>query len=534
MANKPVHVNEYVKDDGTYVREHYRGLPSSGGGDGILEGETPAQTSGEDIPFKLRPAEETSAQTLFGGVAENAEMTFDPVVEAVMQSLYNLIFEAGFQPENQADKKNTAFQTSGLTQAAKSIGAETGNIVAKSLNATSDALNTAELIRKYHEVMPSGALTGFEPQLDDAVLRMIEAQEEAEKSAQSTLQKLISTKDKTEYANLYHTYQQQREQNRLTKPLVTGIEYSVRNRNYEDTVTHLKEYQNMQKSNLENWTRLPAFVTPNLYDTVESKDLQKVIQEVLMLTFNNVNWSINNHQVTNKTMALKAMLDGFKVAQKENPLFKTIFESILRGGLHEHPYIQKIGITKRMNRYGKENAYDANELWKAAAYNFKQSDAYIKQNGYLLESTSYLEPDVRDFVRNKLEQQLGRREAKGILFKPDSTLSQAVTQSVELENFIKGNIPKLLSGHSINSSVYLGSTTNLKLALGHVDIYNARIDMDGNFRALIIDTYDFNKADPDWRVEIAQNVQRNGLITNFYTINIIVIPYTALEKIMRR
>ena len=64
--------------------------------------------------------------------------------------------------------------------------------------------------------------------------------------------------------------------------------------------------------------------------------------------------------------------------------------------------------------------------------------------------------------------------------------------------------------------------------------YNARIDRDGNFRALIIDTYDFNKADPDWRVEIAQNVQRNGLITNFYTMNIIVIPYTALEKIMRR
>ena len=505
MANKPVHVNEYVKDDGTYVREHYRGLPSSGGGDWILEGETPAQTSGEDIPFKLRPAEETSAQTLFGGVAENAEMTFDPVVEAVMQSLYNLIFEAGFQPENQADKKNTAFQPSGLAQSAKSIGTETGNFVAKSLNATSDALNTVELIRKYHEVMPSNALTGFEPQLDDAVLRMAEAQEEAEKSAQSTLQKLISTKDKTEYANLYHTYQQQRAQNRLTKPLVTGIEYSVRNRNYEDTVTNLKKYQNMQSK------ILAAFIESQSYL--------------------NVGFNINHKSLAVLNTLLQIIIDDREKMKLQKQPAKQIQDIALkllaRTEGHNRPFLEKIAITATMEFYGKNDAYDANELWKAAAYNFKQSDAYIKKNGYLLESTSYLEPDVRDFVRNKLEQQLGRREAKGILFKPDSTLSQAVTQSVELENFIKENIPKLLSGHSINSSLYLGSTTNLKLALGHVDIYNARIDRDGNFRALIIDTYDFNEKE-DVKVETARNIQEYGLITNFYTINIIVVPKSQL------
>ena len=483
MANKPVHVNEYVKDDGTYVREHYRGLPSSGGGDWILEGETLAQTSGEDIPFKLRPAEETSAQTLFGGVAENAEMTFDPVVEAVMQSLYNLIFEAGFQPENQADKKNTEFQHSGLAQSAKSIGTETGNIVAKSLNATSDALNTVELIRKYHEVIPSNALTGFEPQLDDAVLRMAEAQEEAEKSAQSTLQKLISTKDKTEYANLYHTYQQQREQNRLTKPLVTGIEYSVRNRNYEDMADFLIK----------------------LIDTQKEMLLKHPYTFMLGATT-----QLNKYAVAGITKGKRIRLDKRTV-------------------LHDFPEDEKRLISLGIKIEAiKEKAYDANELWKAAAYDFKQSDEYIKQNGYLLNSTSALPQDMRNFVRNKLEQQIGRREAKGILFKPDSTLSQDIVHGTELKSFVRKNLQKLLNHQIVNGSAYFGSTTNLKLALGHADIYNAQIDAEGNFRAFVIDTYDFNKDDDNWAVEWAHNVQENGLITNFYTINTIVIPKEEL------
>ncbi len=72
----------------------------------------------------------------------------------------------------------------------------------------------------------------------------------------------------------------------------------------------------------------------------------------------------------------------------------------------------------------------------------------------------------------------------------------------------------------------------MALSLGHVDIYNAHIDENGNFRALVIDTYDFNEGDPDYRVEIARNVQRHGLITNFYTINIIYIPREELNQLI--
>lgn len=110
------------------------------------------------------------------------------------------------------------------------------------------------------------------------------------------------------------------------------------------------------------------------------------------------------------------------------------------------------------------------------------------------------------------------------MFKPDSTLSQAVVKSPELKTFIQKNKESLQNGQIVNGSTSFSSTKNLSLALGNADIYNAYIDEAGNFRAYIIDTYDFNKNDPRWYVEIAYNVQQNKLITNFYTINVIFIP----------
>ena len=116
------------------------------------------------------------------------------------------------------------------------------------------------------------------------------------------------------------------------------------------------------------------------------------------------------------------------------------------------------------------------------------------------------------------------------MFKPDSTLSQAVVKSPELKTFIQKNKESLQNGQIVNGSTSFSSTKNLSLALGNADIYNAYIDEAGNFRAYVIDTYDFNKNDPRWTVEWAYNVQENGLITNFYTVNTILIPREQLYE----
>ena len=197
----------------------------------------------------------------------------------------------------------------------------------------------------------------------------------------------------------------------------------------------------------------------------------------------------------------------------------------------EDPEFQKWAIAGGMKiKRIKDNCYDADELWKASAYNFRQSAEYISQNGYLLNSTSALPPDLQKFVRRKVKEQLGVNDAKGIMFKPDSTLSQAIVSGTELKKFVRKNLQKLQNHEVVNGSTRFGSTDNLAYALGNADIYNAYIDSDGNFRAFVIDTYDFNKNDPNWMVEWAYNVQENGLITNFYTVNTILIPREQLYE----
>lgn len=159
-----------------------------------------------------------------------------------------------------------------------------------------------------------------------------------------------------------------------------------------------------------------------------------------------------------------------------------------------------------------------------SAYDFQLSGNYIAQNGYLLESVSDLSPQFRSIVSKKLKQQIGRGDSKGLLLRPDSTLSKEIAHSPEIKEFIKENKNALLVGEVVSGSKCFASNDNLALSLGNADILNTYINKNGDIVSIVFDTYDFNPDDPRWEVEWAYNVQKHGLLTNFYTLNIIVIP----------
>lgn len=420
MTKKIVHVNEYVKDDGTYVREHYRGLPS--GAENYLSENTPDE----------------AVQTLYGGISEDVQ------------------FEKQAAPE----------------QLIPPAGSQIGEIMARTLFAAADVLDSSGQIQEQN--FTNGIITGFEPPVNDTLLRLLEAQEEADKQEAETLKKLVTTKNQTEYKNLYRTYQQQKSQNREAKTAIAKIQHVVESQN--------KEIR-QQRLNTENYM---------LQCAINMKNISELTKNI----FN-----------------------------EKKQIIQRDFNTFIKNDAHKYPKLEKYIVNFGMwEQSTVENAYDAKELWKAAAYNFQQSAEYIKKNGYLLNSTSALTPALQKFVRRKVKEQLGVNDAKGIMFKPDSTLSQAVVKSPELKTFIQKNKESLQNGQIVNGSTSFSSTKNLSLALGNADIYNAYIDEAGNFRAYVIDTYDFNKNDPRWYVEIAYNVQQNKLITNFYTINVIFIP----------
>ena len=387
MTKKIVHVNEYVKDDGTYVREHYRGLPS--GAENYLSENTPDE----------------AVQTLHGGISEDVQ------------------FEKQAAPE----------------QAIQEAGWQIGEIIAKAILATADAPYASAEMPGQNNF--EGSLTGFEPAINDTLLRLLEAQEEADKQEAETLKKLVTTKNQTEYKNLYRTYQQQKAQNKETKTAIAKIQHVVENNQKNKILTKTKEIIHTQNEILRS---KPATFLQGIAGLIPEYILE------------------------NRTTGRKITLDK-------------------RTGLHDFPEIEKRSINYGMKiyRYAKD-CYDADELWKAAAYNFQQSEAYISKNGYLLNSTSALTPDLQRFVRKKVKEQLGVNDAKGIIFKPDSTLSQAIVSGTELKSFVRKNLQKLKNHEVVNGSATFNSSENLALALGNADIYNAYIDEAGNFRAYVI------------------------------------------------
>lgn len=66
--------------------------------------------------------------------------------------------------------------------------------------------------------------------------------------------------------------------------------------------------------------------------------------------------------------------------------------------------------------------------------------------------------------------------------------------------------------------------SNLKNALHNVDVIDTYVDSMGNLHTKILDTYDFNPNETDWKVKTARELQEKKKIQTYYTIIEIMIP----------
>jgi hypothetical protein len=87
------------------------------------------------------------------------------------------------------------------------------------------------------------------------------------------------------------------------------------------------------------------------------------------------------------------------------------------------------------------------------------------------------------------------------------------------------NADKIINGKIVNSSAYFDKKIDLKLSIGHADVIYIHIDKNKNLNLIVLDTYDFNKNDPDWKVRIARQVEESGIIREYYTLILVQIPF---------
>ncbi|MDR1167746.1 MAG: hypothetical protein LBK53_02500 [Heliobacteriaceae bacterium] len=332
------------------------------------------------------------------------------------------------------------------------------------------------------------ALSKIKPQINNSIQSLHQIQNQAKANLDNTLKSLANAKGQ-EYSQIYKSYTNQKKSYEKADRLIQLMEYATENNDYQMVINELKNYQ----SNFEQ------VVAQNMVENPLSIQQQPV--------------NMNQAPVHSPYM---------------NPNIQSNVAT---------PILQKGVIDVGMGGYNairRNNLNDAKELWKMASHDFSQSASYTAQNGQVIQSVFQLpSPELRQIVQTKLQQQLGVDDAMGVIFSPDSNLSKAIANSAEFKTHIQENIPELAKGEIIrDSSTYFESDKNLKLALGHADILYTTITPEGDLYALVLDTYDFNADDPDWKVRVARAVQDAGMIRNYYTLFVLFVPNRILEQLL--
>lgn len=470
MENKLVHVNSYTKDDGTHVKEHYRGRVHSGNVQEPREERDP-MTDCTRVPGD---SQNPIGDCMSDKTNDPFAIMYSKLKQGANQQNFipqkgltnNLVLEGGVSTTvgGGFDFSNIGSALISAAMIAVSVGVEAAKIAAKMKNANQNEI-------KY-----------LKPQMNNHIEKIKETQKISDYVEKMNLEKLVETKDKEEYANLYKTFTQQKELNAKNKQTISRIEYAAQNDDYETLINVLNTY------------------TSN-YDEVVSRNKRE--------------------RPTNLGVQYGT---AFK---NSAPVPTPYINENVPASVKITPLLKKGGIDFGMEYYNvKEDLAEAKELWKASSHDFNQSKEYVQKNGNLIFSISELPSNqLQNIVSTKLQQQLKVKDALGIIFKPESSLSIKLQNSLEMKKHFLKFAPQLLEGEIIPlSSTLFESTFDLAKTFGHADILFTYIDKNKNLTSLVLDTYDFNASDTDWKVQQAHEVQAAGYLRNFYTINIVKVP----------
>lgn len=303
------------------------------------------------------------------------------------------------------------------------IWAAIGTIAVVAVKVGVEAVKVAAELSKAAKTSNSNKITELKPQLNNQIVKIKETQKLSDSLEKMNVEKLTNTKNQEEYSNLYKTLLRQKQFNEKNKQAVARIEYAAQNNDYETVVDELNSFQNNYKE-ISSANSASSPMPSPYFNSQTSPD-----------------WTTEARE--------QAVKD---------------FEQFKRTGLHNHPDFEKRVINGGMYFYSyKDHIHDAKELWKVAAYNFERSGEYIQKNGYKVNSTSELTPELKSFVSNKLQAQIGVPDSKGIIFKPDSTLSKAIIDSTEFQRFVQKNVTKMLSGQVVNGSINFDVTKSITM-----------------------------------------------------------------------
>ena len=181
-------------------------------------------------------------------------------------------------------------------------------------------------------------------------------------------------------------------------------------------------------------------------------------------------------------------------------------------------------VVDRLVAVGSFSAKDAAALWVLASSKFKRGLEYINKNGKMVNKVSDLKNEnLQKEVRNKLKEQINKKESRGVHFKSSSSISQSIANSNEFKQIIKSHIEELVFNKKRidKISAFFNEPLNNFAAIHGCDILNVYVK-NGILYATVLDTVDYNPN--QWWVRYPRDLQEAGAIENYYVVIDIAEP----------
>ena len=371
-------------------------------------------------------------------------------------------------------------------------GVNTSATVAQSpANMSFKALELAVQLSEAVRNSDINVIANLKTQLDSTIGNIKQIQVQSQKLSQKYLEKLVNTKDKTEYKNLLKSFTKQKEINTRARQQIKRIEYAAQNNDYENLINELKNYQS------------------NFDDIIKKNQSKRPLNIGKLAPIN----------IYNSTSVSSPYMNNYVPENELSPLVS-----------------KKIIDTSTLLGHASNILHNSYEFWKASSYNFTRSKDYIEKNGNLIHSVSELPTkELQQIVSNKLKQQIGKKDTIGVIFQPDSSISNAISNSETIKEYFQEHANQLLKGQVVKiGSKRFNWDENFDLfaTYGYADILYAHISSNGDFYAIVFDTYDFNKGE-NIIIDMAKTVQDANLAQKYYTLSIVIIPMIKWQKWMK-
>ncbi len=186
------------------------------------------------------------------------------------------------------------------------------------------------------------------------------------------------------------------------------------------------------------------------------------------------------------------------------------------------PLVNKVILQVGINTIGNiQNQNDAVKFWNIAANSSGvKNNNYIKKNGKIYNSIKDLDNEYSKYknkITEKVNSQFHKNDVPGIIFHENSSVSKSIANSQELMDFVTQNAHALYSGKEVTGSWNFTSDKNLHNAFGKIEVLSAKLK-NKDIEFILLDTYDFNPNESNWKVQMGYKVQHAGLLNPYYTI----------------